>query len=129
MFFWANNVGYLGNNLLPARAGEIIRSAVVGKEGNINLSFAVATALTERIIDLVLLVIISIGLIFSLDNLPESIIICAKTMAIIASIGLIGIFFTPRFEKWALYFLNKFPTPPQIQRCNWRSLFSDSRLV
>src|SRR5262249_12125018 len=57
--FWAATVGYLGNNFLPARAGEVIRSVMIGQTTGINKSYVLATALTERVMDLLVLVMLT----------------------------------------------------------------------
>jgi uncharacterized membrane protein YbhN (UPF0104 family) len=35
--FWANMIGYLGNSYLPARAGEVLHSIILGKNGKYKL--------------------------------------------------------------------------------------------
>ena len=69
--FWANMLGYLGNNLLPARAGEVIRSALLSRRTDLSSSYILATALTERIMDLVALVLISLVAVAALPHPPE----------------------------------------------------------
>lgn len=49
--FWATGIGYLGNNFLPFRAGELIRSVVLGQKTGISKVYVFATAVTERVID------------------------------------------------------------------------------
>jgi uncharacterized membrane protein YbhN (UPF0104 family) len=49
--YWGIWVGYLGNSVLPARAGELLRSVMIGRKAEFNIGFALATTLTERIID------------------------------------------------------------------------------
>ena len=44
-------VGYLGNNLLPARGGELIRVYALGRQTTISKSAALATIVVERIGD------------------------------------------------------------------------------
>ena len=56
--FWANMAGYFGNNLLPARAGELIRALSMGKLEGIDPSYALATGLVERLMDVLALVAI-----------------------------------------------------------------------
>ncbi len=34
--FWANSVGYLGNSFLPARAGEVLRSAIISSRSGLS---------------------------------------------------------------------------------------------
>jgi len=44
-------IGYAGNNIYPARAGEVIRSYVLKKNEDIPISGSLATVLVERIFD------------------------------------------------------------------------------
>ena len=54
-------VGYMGN-LLPARAGEVLRAWLVGKQCDIPFSGAFATIVIERIFDLIMLLFLFIWL-------------------------------------------------------------------
>ena len=53
--FWASfnsmMVGYMTNNLLPARAGELIRAYVLGRQVCISKPAILATIVVERVID------------------------------------------------------------------------------
>jgi len=55
--FNALMIGYFTNLLIP-RAGEITRCAVLSKKENISVTSLIGTVITERIIDLVVLVIL-----------------------------------------------------------------------
>jgi len=61
-------IGYMANNLLPARLGELIRAYIMGKKENISKSSTFATILVERIFDgLTLLFFLAIiAILFSL---------------------------------------------------------------
>jgi uncharacterized protein (TIRG00374 family) len=69
--FWASMVGYLGNSFLPARAGELARSAILGHRLSISKSFVLATALTERVMDVIALVLISLVATTVVGDLPS----------------------------------------------------------
>ena len=56
MVFWATMAGYLGNNFLPARAGEVIRSVMISSRSGLSKTFVLTTALAERLADAVFLV-------------------------------------------------------------------------
>ncbi len=45
------SIGYMGNNIYPARAGEIFRAALLKRDYNVPVSATVATILAERIFD------------------------------------------------------------------------------
>ncbi len=48
----AMNIGYMINNILPLRMGEILRAYFLGKAENISKSSVLATIVVERIVDL-----------------------------------------------------------------------------
>ena len=59
------SIGYMGNNIYPARAGELLRAILLKRKHSISISGSLATILTERIFD----GIIILGFIFT--NLPN----------------------------------------------------------
>ena len=67
--FAATLVGYMGNNLLPARLGEVARAYVAGRRGGLSLGYALGTVVVERVLD-VLTVVVLAGL--ALPFLPLS---------------------------------------------------------
>lgn len=44
-------IGYMGNNIYPARAGEILRAAVLKRKEGVAISASLATVIVERIFD------------------------------------------------------------------------------
>jgi len=44
-------IGYLGNNIFPARAGELLRTVVLKKDEQVAISASLATIIVERIFD------------------------------------------------------------------------------
>ncbi|MHB8626470.1 MAG: lysylphosphatidylglycerol synthase transmembrane domain-containing protein [Aggregatilineales bacterium] len=98
--FWGNMVGYLGNTVLPARAGELIRSAMIGRKAGISSSYVLATVLTERIIDVPALALASVLALMALPNVPTWVIEGTQVAAVVGVAGTIGIFVTPFMEKW-----------------------------
>ena len=55
--FWANMAGYLGNNFLPARAGELLRSFLISSRSSLSNTYVLTTALSERLMDVIALVL------------------------------------------------------------------------
>jgi len=45
------SIGYMGNNIYPARAGEVLRSYVLKQEYGVRMSASLATVLIERLFD------------------------------------------------------------------------------
>ena len=52
-------IGYLANNILPARLGELVRSHYLGDREGISRAAALGTVVVERIVDLVAVVAIA----------------------------------------------------------------------
>jgi glycosyltransferase 2 family protein len=63
------SIGYMANNLLPARLGEFVRAYIMGKKENISKSSTLATILLERISD-GLALLFFLGIISFLFSLP-----------------------------------------------------------
>ena len=58
-------IGYMGNNIYPARAGEVLRAVVLKSREGVPISASLATVVVERIFDGVVM----LGFVFL--NLPE----------------------------------------------------------
>ena len=107
--FWANMAGYLGNNILPARAGEIVRAAYVSRREGIPVVFVLATGFTERLVDLAALVVIGAASILFAVTFSTSMQEAFKSFAIVAVVGATFIFLLPFFQSWALRILHAIP--------------------
>src|SRR5260370_41507478 len=58
-------IGYMGNNIYPARTGEVLRAVVLKRRENVSVSASLATIIVERIFDGVVM------LAFIFINLPQ----------------------------------------------------------
>jgi glycosyltransferase 2 family protein len=58
-------IGYMGNNIYPARAGEVLRAVILKQREDVPVSASLATVIVERIFDGVVM----LGFVFV--NLPE----------------------------------------------------------
>jgi uncharacterized protein (TIRG00374 family) len=85
-------IGYMGNNIFPARAGELLRSVVLKHRYEIPISSSLATIIVERIIDGVVM----LGFIFfnltELNRLTDSsgFVGSIRSLALWGSIAFIG---------------------------------------
>ena len=68
----AELIGYFGNNVLPLRLGELLRSYIVGKENHLSKSFVIGTVVLERLMDMLALISLAF-LLFLIYPLEESI--------------------------------------------------------
>ncbi len=65
-------VGYMANNILPARAGEFIRALIIGLRESISKASALGTIAVERIFDgVVILGILMLSSLFLREERPE----------------------------------------------------------
>lgn len=99
LVFWATAVGYLGNHFLPARVGELMRTAAIGWRTGLSKAYVLATAITERLLDAGILVLISSAALLTMSGLPSWTLRSAQVMAVISSAGIAAIFALPRLEK------------------------------
>ncbi len=63
--FPITTIGYMGNNIYPARAGEVLRAVILKRREGVSVSASLATIVVERIFDGVVM----LGFVFV--NLPE----------------------------------------------------------
>jgi uncharacterized protein (TIRG00374 family) len=63
--FPITTIGYMGNNIYPARAGEVLRAVILKRKEAVPISASLATIIVERIFDGVVM------LAFVFLNLPE----------------------------------------------------------
>jgi uncharacterized protein (TIRG00374 family) len=63
--FPITTIGYMGNNIYPARAGEVLRAVILKRREGVPVSASLATIIVERIFDGVVM------LAFVFVNLPE----------------------------------------------------------
>ncbi len=103
--FWGICAGYLGNNFLPARAGEVVRSALIARKTGISVSYVLATAVVERVLDVAALVLISAGAVAALGSAPVWLVAATRVMAALAVAGIAAFFVIPRIHhqlEWLL---------------------------
>ena len=105
-------VGYMANNLLPVRLGELVRSYYVGQREDVSKSAALATIVVERVLDgvtlLLFLVVASVllpgtGLVRDLASdagVPLLVLVGAMTAPFVAVVALLVVLV--RWPEWLL---------------------------
>jgi glycosyltransferase 2 family protein len=85
-------IGYMGNNIFPARIGEVLRAYVLRRKEDVSISASLATILVERIFDgVVMLLFVFVGLPLA-PNIPGD----WRQFVIVFSLlffGALGVFF------------------------------------
>jgi glycosyltransferase 2 family protein len=95
--FWATCAGYFGNNFLPARAGELIRSYMIHSSCGLSNAYVLTTALSERVADAITLVAISAIALLTLPEQPGWLAHAWIPFAILGAVGILGFALAPRF--------------------------------
>jgi glycosyltransferase 2 family protein len=111
--FWATSAGYLGNNFLPARAGEVIRSVMLSRCSPLSSAYVFTTALTERLMDAIALVLFAALAVLSLDAVPRWILDLSRTVAVVAGAGAVALLALPHVETRVIALLRRVPLPAQ----------------
>jgi uncharacterized membrane protein YbhN (UPF0104 family) len=82
-------VGYMGNNVLPARAGDAIRVVLMARRAQASRRTVVGTLLAERLLDVVVLVVIFVvvgyGLLGEVGGSSVELIAAAAVLGLIAA--------------------------------------------
>ena len=113
--FWANMAGYLGNNFLPARAGEVIRSLLISSRSTLSKTYVLTTALGERLVDVIALVLAGALVLLGVDPKPRWMAGLSGTMAAIAGAGALAILVLPRGGSLLEGLLRRLPMPARVQ--------------
>ncbi len=114
-------IGYMGNNIYPLRAGEVLRSYVLWRREEVPIGASLATVIVERVFDgLVMLVFVFAALPFF--PLPPR----YQSLVVFASVGFLGaliVFFilaaipqtTLRIAAWFTQFLPESIRQPTME--------------
>jgi len=97
--FWANMAGYLGNIVLPARAGELVRAAYLARINFAAMSFALAAGLVERLMDLLALILLGVFSLSFAGITSAKFQNALNGISIFAALGLAAVFILPKFEE------------------------------
>lgn len=114
--FWANMVGYMGNAYLPARAGELLRSAFLGEKTGLGTGFILATALAERILDAIFLVLVGSLALLLQPGISPALAGAVRIMALAGGLGLAFIVIAPFQEALILHLFQMLPLPEKISQ-------------
>lgn len=113
--FWAMSACYFGNNFLPARAGELVRTFIVSRRTGLSKTFVLTTALSERLSDAIALVTIGSIVLLTLPVRPGWFAHAARPFAIVGLLGAFGIAVLPRLERLWKALLGRIPVSGQIR--------------
>jgi uncharacterized protein (TIRG00374 family) len=113
--FWSNSAGYLGNNFLPGRAGEVIRSLMISSLSRLTNSYVLTTALVERASDLLFLIIAASLALAYIPGKPAWLTDASRTMAGIGIAAAVALAIIPKTQRLAVWFVQKLPVPEKLR--------------
>ncbi len=113
--FWATAAGYFGNNFLPARAGELVRSFMISSRSALGNTYVLATALSERVADAIALVVISAAVLLILPAQPGWLGGAARPFAILGVFGALAIAILPLLGGFARVVIARAPLPRALR--------------
>jgi uncharacterized protein (TIRG00374 family) len=112
--FWATAAGYFGNNFLPFRAGEVVRTLMISARTGMSKSFVLTTALSERIFDAITLVGVAAIVLLTLPNKPGWFKDAGTPFSIVGLGGVLAIVLLPKLEPLWASILRKLPIPSTL---------------
>ena len=114
--FWATAAGLFGNNFLPARGGEVIRSYMIAARSRLGIPYVLATALSERIVDAIVLVAISAVVLLALPSAPGWLAAAARPLAVLGLVGAAIIAVLPLLGSVLRGVIERFPLTGRTQQ-------------
>lgn len=89
----ATYIGFMANNILPAKLGEVARAYILGIKENVSKSALIASVVTERLFDVITGgIILTISVVF-IPNLPSTVTYAAIALFVLSIIGFLVLIF------------------------------------
>ena len=102
----ATAIGYMANNLLPARLGELVRAYVLGKQEQISKTASFATIVYERIVDVFSLLVL-LWLVFLDVPGPEWLNASAISLLVLNIAAFVIVLFVERHRERTAAFVER----------------------
>lgn len=109
--FWSVSAGYLGNLVLPARAGELVRTYLVSTKSGLTKTYVLTTALGERVVDAIALILFSSIAMMTVAAKPEWMERMARSLAAVAALAALSVAILPYVHGIIETILHKLPMP------------------
>jgi hypothetical protein len=100
-------IGFMANNIFPARAGELIRAHLNGKKEGISSSASFATIILERLFDgLTMILVLWAALLFGNLPIKQDSLPAIKIVSLLFGIVFLILFLLVLFKKTAVKLIN-----------------------
>ncbi len=112
-------IGYMANDILPARMGELVRAYVLGREENISKTATLVTIVVERVFDGLTMLTFIVAASFALNYGDETLAARVRVIAVLFIAAIIALAILAgrarRVEKIAGLFLRYLPASPRAR--------------
>jgi uncharacterized protein (TIRG00374 family) len=119
-------IGYMANNLLPARTGELVRAYIMDKRHGLSIMATLGTIAVERLFDGLVLVVFLIA-VGAFVGLSQQLGILAAAMSatfiVVLALFLFAASSQERTERWLARFLRFLPARVREKGRQWASSF------
>ena len=113
--FWATAAGLFGNNFLPARAGELVRSYMIAARSSLGSAYVLATALSERTADAIVLIVSSALVLLAMPDPPGWLASASTPFAIVGLAGAAAIAVLPLMHGVLERLIARAPLPAALR--------------
>jgi len=113
--FWATMAGYLGNNFLPFRAGELVRTFIISSRSSLTRTYVLTTAMSERVMDAIALVLWSGLVLMGIHPKPAGLDRLSRILAVGAAAGLVAVIVLPHTGDLCARVIRRFPLPAGLR--------------
>lgn len=114
--FWANMAGYLGNNVLPARGGELLRTVLISRQSELSKMYVLTTALSERLMDVIAVVLASSLVLLGIEPKPRWMADASRGGAVAAVAAVLAVALLPRAERLLRRIVERLPLAAGLRR-------------
>lgn len=117
--FWLFNTGFLFNNVLPFRLGELVRVYLASRLPALRFAEVLSSIVVERLIDMMSVVaILAVLLQIPALAIPPELRAAGMVMLAGALVGIVALFLAARFPAWVLRtsqrILERLPLPERL---------------
>jgi hypothetical protein len=120
--FGANMAGYLGNNFLPARAGELLRTLLISRRSPLSKTYVLTTALSERFMDVIAVLLLASLALLGVEPKPKWMLDLSRSLAAAACVAAAATAILPHAGGWIDRILLALPMPDAIRGFLLRSV-------
>lgn len=113
---WASIAGQVTNSFIPGRGGDVFRVMYLARHAGASKSFALATTLTERVMDVACLTVFGAMAMMWLESPPEWMVTGTRVVAVLAAIGVAFLFMIPVMERPIHTTIGRLPLPQSVHQ-------------